>query len=99
MARRARAVSGRPLTLIYGRQFFRTAQHLDASTRRALRATVDAIEAAADGELPGAADVRDILAPTTPCWRRRIGASAWWVFYELRDDRVVVVAVAIPVTP
>ncbi len=88
-------MSGRPL--IYGRQFFRTARHLDDSTRRALTRALNALETAS--ELPTSEDVQDILAPTTLCWRRRIGASPWWIFYEIRDDRVVVVAVAVPAVP
>jgi len=84
--------------VIYGRQYFRTAHHLGAPERVALAAMLRTMEA--EAMLPGPGDVKDVLAPTTPCWRRRIGASAWWLFYTLRDDAaVVVVAVAVPAYP
>jgi hypothetical protein len=41
-------------------------------------------------------DVPDILPPSLPCFRRRIGASAWWVYFVVREEHLTVVAVAIP---
>lgn len=81
--------------VVLGRNLFRTGHHLDAAARVALTGALLKLEADWP-DLPAAGDVADILAPTTPCWRRRLGASAWWLFYELRDDRVIAVAVAIP---
>ena len=87
-----------PGAVVLGRQYFRTAARLDPHERKALAGMPRALGTEWPA-LPGPHDVRDILAPTTLCWRRRIGASAWWLFYEIRDDGVIVVAVAIPPVP
>ncbi len=81
--------------VVLGRQFFRTAARLGASERVALTATLESLDADWP-ELPKPSDVADILAPAVTCWRRRIGASAWWLFFVVREDHVTAVAVAIP---
>jgi hypothetical protein len=81
--------------VVLGHGFFRTAKRLHASETAALTVTLAKLNADWP-DLPTSDDVKDIVAPTTPCWRRRVGASAWWLYYELRADRVVVVAVAVP---
>lgn len=81
--------------VVFGRQFFRTAGQLGKPERTALMRVIDQLDSDWPN-VPGEADVADILAPTTPCWRRRIGASAWWLFFIVRDDHVTLVAVAIP---
>jgi len=76
--------------LIFGRGYFRTAPRVPQDVQGALRATVRAMEESESESFPGPDDVHHIVAPSLPCWRRRVASSAWWVFYELRDDGTVV---------
>jgi len=80
--------------LTHGRSYWRSVPRLPPDVRRALQATVLAMEA--EASLPGADDVRTVIPPSLPAWRRRVGASGWWLYFELRHDGSAVLgAVAI----
>lgn len=78
--------------LIRTQRFFRSAQYVPADVRVALARTLRELDEAE--ERPGLDDVRDILPPALPVWRRRVGASSWWVYFT----QTAVVAVAVPPT-
>ncbi len=92
MAGRSRALP--VAALIYGPRFWRGAVRVPSDVRGALTTTLRALES--DPTLPGPEDVKDILAPSLPVWRRRIAASAWWVYFEVQAERTIIVAVAVP---
>ena len=81
--------------LRYAQRYFRSVHHMGQSERFALSRTLREMEAAAVLPAPEG-DVADILPPSVPCFRRRIGASAWWVYFVVREEHVPVGAVAIP---
>lgn len=82
--------------VVFGRQFFRTAGRLDKSERAALTRTLAELDADWPDLPAPETDVPDILPPSLPCFRRRIGASAWWVYFVMREEHATVVAVAVP---
>jgi hypothetical protein len=59
------------------------------------RAVLDVLAQLTDDRLPlpGANDVKDVLAPAMPCLARPIPAAGLLVCYALRDDVVYVLAV------
>ena len=82
-------------SLRYAQRYFRSVHHLGQSERFALSRTLREMEAAEVLPAPET-DVPDILPPSLPCFRRRIGASAWWVYFVMREEHATVVAVAVP---
>ena len=83
----------RRLTL--GAGYFRSGTRVPADVRPAVQATLRVL---VDAEpLPGPEDVVHIIPPTLRAWRRRAGASEWWVYFTVGEDgAIVVLAVAIP---
>lgn len=64
---------------------FRTLRHLPPGLLPATMDTIDAIEAE-HPDLPGPQDVEQLVPPNQVRWRRRVGASAWWVVYSFSPE-------------
>lgn len=62
------------------RTFMRTMHHVPRGLVGEVMRTVEGIEADFPN-LPAHDDVEVLLAPHGRRWARRVGASAWWVFY------------------
>lgn len=52
--------------------------------------TIAAIEAAFPN-LPGQDDEFEVLPPHGVRWRRRVGDSAWWVYYSFSIEKQVLI--------
>lgn len=63
------------------RSLFLTLGMLPADVRGAALRTVLAIESDVP-DLPGPEDLELVLPPNVRRWRRRVGATAWWVVYS-----------------
>ncbi|MEZ4405171.1 MAG: hypothetical protein R3A52_01590 [Polyangiales bacterium] len=66
--------------IVRDKPLFRTLARLPRPLLAAALQTIEAIERDYPN-LPGPNDVTFLAPPAAPRWRRRVGASPWWVVY------------------